>query len=158
MQAITIDGKNLIQRTLDAGDGFVVKNRDGDFLTRTWLWFPHEKATDAYVHHRAFFPCQDWAFQPTWLIPARYNQEKVTILGDAIELILVQFQQGEVYESQHPGGMALLKILEAPRERQNGVSMKVSIYDPHSHQWRDKEPFLRYLTKPEYIKNLHRIA
>ncbi len=76
--------KHLVQHILDSGWGFVVRNDEGGYLTQYLFWYPHEMPEEAYVHSIVSFDCENWDIHPHELIPAKYENEVVTILGEPI--------------------------------------------------------------------------
>lgn len=62
-------------------NGYIVRNKDGDYLTRDLFWFSHESPEEAYVHMTVTFDCKDWESKPSEIIPATYENDVVAISG-----------------------------------------------------------------------------
>ncbi len=62
--------------------GYVIKNKDGNCLSRDLFWFNHENDTDAYVHPKTIIQtlfkmdaCNLWTIPPHAAYPAQYDGE-----------------------------------------------------------------------------------
>ena len=66
--------------------GYILKNHKNEHLTSKLRWFKHDNDIDAYVHSLKELEeikqqYEAWIIPPAKMIPAKFENGKVTILG-----------------------------------------------------------------------------
>ena len=64
--------------------GYIVKSKEGLFLSHELVWFPHDHYTEAWVHDESILRIirrsPPWDILPEILIPAEYTETNGVIL------------------------------------------------------------------------------
>jgi|SRR3989338_1401363 len=60
--------------------GYVIQEADGEYLSKTYSWFPHEKIEEAWVHPTSNLESilthsKNWGAKPVKFTPAVYDDK-----------------------------------------------------------------------------------